>query len=463
MKRIRTKIAVVLLLAVTVSSCSKEYLEKKPYNALPVEDAIQSEADLLIAVRGNYSGLRTIDLYGRSIPLLGDLLGDNTYQSVSNSNRYTQFNQFAQSIADGNALLMWSNAYTSILRSNNIINSSIQETPAIKTYKGEAYALRALIYFELIRFFAKPYTESADAPGVPIVLNFNPTLKPGRNTVEEVYAQILSDLNQAYSLLGDYSNSSRFSKLAVKALEARVQLSKGDKTAARAAALEVINSNSFTLVGVDNYVSYWRNAAPLTNKLETLFEVSSDAVANLGFDALGNIYNQSGYGDFLCAPELFALYSETDVRRQLFEAGVRGGVPSIFVNKYVNIATDRDDTKVLRLSDVYLMAAEASVGTDDGAALSYLNAVATRRDPAFTGYSSSGNQLLEDILTERRKELAFEGQRFHDLNRLKRPIARSANAPAAARNIPYPFDKRILPIPQSEMDANPNMTQNGGY
>jgi hypothetical protein len=463
MKHTTIKIATLALLILSMSSCSKEYLEKKPYNALPVEDAIQSEADLLIAVRGNYSGLRTIDLYGRSIPLLGDLMGDNTYQSVTNSNRYTQFNQFAQSIADGNALLMWSNAYTSILRSNNIINSTIQETPAVKTYKGEAYALRALIYFELVRFFAKPYSEATDAPGVPIVLTFNPTLKPSRNTVGEVYAQILSDLNQAYALLGDYTNSSRFSKLAVKALEARVQLTKGDKTAARTAALEVINSNSFTLVEAENYVAYWRNPAPLTNKLETLFEVSSDAVANLGFDALGNIYNQTGYGDFLCAPELYALYTETDVRRQLLEEGVRGGAPSIFVTKYTNIATDRDDTKVLRLSDVYLMAAEASAGTDDAAAASYLNAVATRRDPAFSGYSSSGNQLLEDILTERRKELAFEGQRFHDLNRLKRPIARTSNAPAAARNIPYPFDKRLLPIPQSEMDANPNIAQNGGY
>jgi hypothetical protein len=145
------------------------------------------------------------------------------------------------------------------------------------------------------------------------------------------------------------------------------------------------------------------------------------------------------------------------------EEGVRGGAPSIFVTKYTNIATDRDDTKVLRLSDVYLMAAEATAGTDDAAAVSYLNTVATRRDPAFPGYSSSGSQLLEDILTERRKELAFEGQRFHDLNRLKRPITRSANAPAAARNIPYPFDKRVFPIPQAEMDANPNIVQNGGY
>ena len=147
MKHTTIKIAILALLILGTSSCSKEYLEKKPYNALPVEDAIQSEADLLIAVRGNYAGLRTIDLYGRSIPLLGDLMGDNAYQSVTNSNRYTQYNQFAQSIADGNALLMWSNAYTSILRSNNIINSSVQETAAVKLYKGEAYALRALIYF----------------------------------------------------------------------------------------------------------------------------------------------------------------------------------------------------------------------------------------------------------------------------------------------------------------------------
>lgn len=463
MNRIQINILITAFFLTVMTGCSKDYLEKKPYNALPVESAIQSEADLLIAVRGSYAGLRNLDLYGRTIPLLGDLLGDITYQSVSNSNRYTLYNQYAMSVADGNALNMWTAAYNVILRTNNIINANIQETDNVKIYKGEAYAIRGLVYFELLRFFARPYTESPTADGVPIILEFSPNTKPSRKTVAEVYTQILSDLGRAYTLLGSYSNSSRISKLAAKAIEARVHLTKGDKTAARTAALEVINSNEFTLVEGDNYVAYWRNPAPLTTKLETIFEISSDGVSNLSFDALGYIYNQNGYGDFLCADDLFALFSETDVRKSLLAEGVRGGTPAVFVNKYTNITTDRDDTKVIRLSELYLIAAEASLGTDDAAARNYLNEIATRRDPFFTGYTSSGDVLLEDVLTERRKELAFEGQRFHDLNRLKRPIMRSANFPSTARDIPYPFNKRLLPIPQAERDANPNISPNPGY
>lgn len=447
---------------VFLMSCSKDYLEKKPYNALPIEDALKSEADILVALRGAYASLRNVDLYGRTIPVLGDLMADVTYQSLSNSNRYTFYNQYATPVVDGNALGLWTAGYQTILRVNNIIASSVDGTANARQYKGEAHAIRALVYFELVRFFAKPYTDDPSGLGVPIITTFNITVKPKRNTVAEVYALILDDLSKAYSLITQTTNSSQFSKYAAKALEAKVHLFKADMANARTAALDVITNGGYTLVGANNYVTYWQNPAPLSNKLETLFEVSSDGVANLGFDALGYIYSQNGYGDMICASDLYTQYAATDVRRSLLTQGIRSG-PAVFVNKYTNIVTDRDDTKVLRLSDIYLIAAEASLASNESDARNYLNAVATRRDPSFIGFTSSGATLLEDILTERRKELAFEGHRFHDLNRLKRTINRSTDYPASARTIPYPFNRRLLPIPQAEMDANPNMVQNQGY
>lgn len=443
-------------------SCSKDFLEKKPYNALPVEDALQSEADILVALRGAYASLRNVDLYGRTIPVLGDLMADVTYQSLTNSNRYTFYNQYGTPVVDGNALGMWTAGYHTILRVNNILNSTIDGTATARQYRGEAHAIRALMYFELVRFFAKPFTDNPSDVGVPIITKFDIGVKPKRNTIAEVYALILDDLSKAYNLMTQTTNSSQFTKYAARALEAKVHLTKGDMANARTAAIDVINNGGYTLVGANNYVSYWQNPAPLSNKLETLFEVSSDGVANLGFDALGYIYSQNGYGDMICASDLYNSYTATDVRRSLLTPGTRSGA-AVFVNKYTNIVTDRDDTKVLRLSDVYMIAAEASLGTNETDARNYLNAVATRRDPSFIGFTSSGATLLEDILTERRKELAFEGHRFHDLNRLKRAINRSADYPASARTIPYPFNRRLLPIPQAEMDANPNMVQNPGY
>ena len=104
---------------------------------------------------------------------------------------------------------------------------------------------------------------------------------------------------------------------------------------------------------------------------------------------------------------------------------------------------------------------------DEAGARGYLNDLVAQRDPSFAGYSSSGATLLNDIVKERRKELAFEGDRFYDLNRLKQQISRASNTGAipAPLTIAYPEDKRLAPIPLTEIQANPNIAgeQNPGY
>ena len=124
----------------------------------------------------------------------------------------------------------------------------------------------------------------------------------------------------------------------------------------------------------------------------------------------------------------------------------------------------------LHEAEVYLIAAEASLPGNETDARSYLNDLMSMRDPAFAGYVSTGAQLLNDIVQERRKELAFEGDRFYDLNRLKRPIARSTNPGAIAAgtgnvnlNIPYPDTRRVAPIPQQEIVLDPKLQQNKNY
>jgi hypothetical protein len=109
--------------------------------------------------------------------------------------------------------------------------------------------------------------------------------------------------------------------------------------------------------------------------------------------------------------------------------------------------------------------AEAYYNTTDPVnALLKLNQVAKQRDPSFAGYTSSGAQILEDILTERRKELAFEGNRFWDLMRLQRSWTKIKNQdPLATVDVTPGNTNLLFPIPQTEMDANPNMKQNPGY
>jgi hypothetical protein len=140
------------------------------------------------------------------------------------------------------------------------------------------------------------------------------------------------------------------------------------------------------------------------------------------------------------------------------------------VNKYPNSSQpDKDEVKVIRMSEVYLIAAEAAYQTGNEAlALEYLNDVATERDATFAGYSSSGANLLNDILLERRKELAFEGHRYWDLQRYNLPVTRvnlAGNYTGVPLTIAPTSFRRILPIPQAELDANPNIRgqQNTGY
>lgn len=464
-----------------IGSCSKSFLDVQPPTSQNVSSALKSDADVLVAIRGMYAGMRSSNLYGRTIPLLGDLMADVTYISASNSNRYINQQAYVTTINDANVSGMWGGtgatggtvsfisvgAYSIILRANNIINAEIASTVNVDQYKGEAYATRALMYFELIRFFAKPYTDNADAPGIPIVLTYNPAILPPRNTVKEVYTQIVKDLTEAVRLMTVTAvNSSQFSKYAAKGLLAKVYLTMGDYANAKTAAEDVINNSGFTVVTAAAHAAYWANPAPRTDKVETLFEVSSDATNNAGTDALAYIYSQSGYGDMMAAKDLYNSYASTDVRIAYLKKKFRGGDSAWTVEKYSNVSniSEKDEVKVLRLSDVYLVAAEAAYNTgNETDAKKYVNYIAVRRTTSFTGYTSTGAALLNDILTERKKELAFEGDRFHTLNRLKLPIQRNTDYPVAARTIPYGDFRRILPIPQDELNANPSIQQNDGY
>ncbi|RYY28181.1 MAG: RagB/SusD family nutrient uptake outer membrane protein [Sphingobacteriaceae bacterium] len=451
------------------NSCKKDFLDRKPYTSVSTTDALKTASDMQIALTGTYAGLRSTNLYGRTLPVFGDLLADNIFVSIANSGRYLSEKTYSIVVNDDDVSSLWSNAYTVILRANNIIDAPLADGTAVKQYKGEAYAIRALLYFNLVRLFAKPYTDDPAALGVPLALHSDYTSLPKRNTVTEVYTQILADLEQAYTLMSAYNGSGTLSKYAARAIEAKVNLYKGDYQKAYEQSTDVISNSGFTLLTQADLPAYWASATPhdAGTKSETLFEVVSDGVNNNSYDELSNLYVQGGtsYGDLLVTKFLYDLYNSTDVRKQLILVGTRaksgGENPAYIVNKYQNVSGDFDDKKVIRLSEVYLIAAEAAARLANTAtALTYLNTLVAQRDAAIT-YASTGTQLLTDIQTERRKELAFEGDRFFDLNRLKQDINRTSEYPTGT--IKYGDTRRVLPIPQTELNVNPNITQNPGY
>lgn len=451
-----------------LTSCSDSFLDLQPYAQSGSADALNSESDLRIALMGTYADLRTVDMYGRTLMVYGDLMADNAFISIKNSGKYLAFDNYLILKDNSDFQNIWAYSYNTILRANNIINSAVAANDNVNQYKGEALAIRALMYFNLVRMYARPYSDDPSSAGVPIVLTYNPSLKPARNTVEEVYAQILSDLDQAYALQTQYSGSARFSKYAARALSAKVYLYMGQYQKALDYANEVINNSGFSLLKGTNLADYWNNPASNSSsvKIETLFEVSADATLNISANELTNIYNQGVAGDLLANEVLYRLYSDQDYRKSLIVPGsrVQGETNAYLVNKYRHYTGDIDDKKVLRMSDMYLIAAEAALrlpAPDEMQSRARLNALMAERDPSLS-YTSSGNQLLEDILTERRKELAFEGDRYYDLNRLKRDLVR-VGGNYSVRNISFSDYRRIAPIPLSETNANKNIVQNPGY
>jgi hypothetical protein len=471
MKKINKLYIIIAATFFIAVSCKKSYLEQTPFDSLTPDQALSSESALVNAVNGAYAGLRTQDanvaLFGRDFPILGDLMADNTYVETQNSGRYLIQYNYTMASSDDIAEAMWAQGYTDIMRVNRIIAANVTGGN-VAAVKAEAYAIRGLLYFKLINVFAKPYTDDPNALGVPLILDYDPYNLPGRSTVGQVYQQIVSDLKAGFQDGPDYVNSTRFSKYAIEALLAKVYLYMGDNTNALAAAKDVIDNSGFTLVDPGAYNAYWANPAKTDDKVETMFEVDADVINNNGFDDFAGMY-ENGYSDIYASSQLYDLYSASDVRRSLLITGTtKGGAAAYIVDKFPNATNgDRDNIKVLRLSDVYLTAAEASLPGDEAGARGYLNDLVAQRDPAFAGYNSSGATLLNDIVTERRKELAFEGDRFYDLNRLKAPIARVSNPGAipAPLTIAYPEDKRLAPIPLTEIQANPNIAdqQNPGY
>lgn len=488
-----SKVAVVsvgvALLAIT--GCKKSFIDQKPYNAVVIGDAIKNEADMSTAVNGMYASMRATDFYGRTYAVKGDLMGPDCFLSSANSGRYTQFNTYTIVNTDGYASNIWLNSYSCIKNANIIINSGLSiSNDNISQLYAEAYAVRALVYFDLVRNFAKPYSDNPDGPGVPIATAFDQNSKPARSTIKQVYAQVVSDLNKAISLAkftgGDVMsftttgqsrtvNSSFMSKYAIKALLARVYQNMGDWANAQTTALDVISNSGYSLVGSAGLVTYWKGTDPRADKMETLFEVTSDQNNSVGDGTLSAIYvskpNGGSYGDILATKTMYDSYTTTDVRKQLISPQTRSGQlgTAYYCVKYPpNDGKNYDDVKILRLSECYLIAAEAYYNNGDLLnANKYLNLVAQKRDPAAL-YVSAGTQVLEDILTERAKEFIFEGYRFWDVYRLKRSFVKpqgqdATNAIVTSITVTPATLNILFPIPQDEILVNTSMIQNSGY
>ncbi|MCB0531345.1 MAG: RagB/SusD family nutrient uptake outer membrane protein [Lewinellaceae bacterium] len=455
-----TRIITFLCFIFLMASCSKE-LELNPFQSLSTGEALADLASMRTAVNGAYDAMQSVGYYGREYLVMPETEANLVYLSIANSNRFIPSYTYQWTTADGDITDVWNIGYSTILRANNVINNidPLEGDAAEKNQiKGEALAIRAMVHFDLVRFFAKQYTNGNPSTdlGVPIILESG-IGEPARNTVEEVYNQVIADLTAAKGLLRD-EGIHRFSPNAAEALLARVYLYKGDWANAATAATNVIGAG-YTLA--DDVVAMF--AGPGSS--EEIFTLKNESSENRGSDNLGNIYIPAGYGDIRVTTDLMDLYEPGDSRANfIFKHTNNEFYQSKFSEQdgVVGLASP----KLLRLAEMYLIRAEARFRQNaaDPGVLSDLNAIRLKRGATQMMSLPNG---IGDILAERHRELAFEGHTAFDYWRTGTKMVRqqcdTGLEVSGVCEIEANDFRTVHPIPQREIDVNQSMVQNGGY
>lgn len=461
--------AIFLMFSLIITSCEDE-LEQLPPEQLSNELSLGTYDNLVLATNATYTQLYAVNWYGRDFTVIADLKGGNAKSSPLNSGRFQTEYNWANSQSESAGF--FDNAYNLIARANNVINAlvgfeELGVTQAqLDQLDGEAKFLRALAYFDLVRMYAQPYSYDPNSLGVPVVL-VTEIAEPARNTVAEVYTQIVADLLEAETKLaalstnglrGETDKVGLATKEAAQALLAKVYLYMEDWTNAAAYASKLISNSKYSLYTAAEYGTIWST----DGASEVIFEVYGNQTQTGwgGFDEIGYIYDPGGYGDVCASNQLLSLYEAGDVRANVFKTDSKYPGYS-WPNKYPGKEELRvNNIVVLRLAEMYLIRAEAVLNGASGNALNDYNAIRSNR-----GLAAATTVTLNNIYDERRRELCFEGNQLWDLSRTGRGLDRDEAETNIAGDIdiPFPDYRWAMPIDAFEMDNNSNMVQNPGY
>lgn len=469
-----------LLIPFFIISCGKSFLDREPSYYSNKTEAYSSIEAIQSALNGCYDGLQDYRYYGRNFYLMTEVYTDNAKLSSTNLSNFSSFYSYSLTSSTTELDGFWKIAYKIIARANNVIDATTKLQNVAYSKKkqilGEAYAIRALVYFDLVRVFAQTYAikngvDSANGAGghlgIPIVTIPNTKdslISPKRQTVDSVYKLIKSDFLKADTMLMSISVSKNvhvFSKEAVDALLSRVFLVMEDWYNAYSISSSIILSKEFSLVKNSDYINSWSQSS----NSESIFSISYQTNDNIGTNSLGYMLSRNGYGGISQTTDLYALYDDYDIRKKLY---FKVNSSDIFVSKYPGKlgVLGIDNIPVIRFSEMYFICAEAlaRLGSSKAQdmARGLLLEILTRSDNTVTTIDVTGHDLINVILNERRKELAFEGQRFFDLKRLQKAIIRN-DCKAPICTLHYPSYLFAMPIPISEVNANKNMVQNSGY
>ncbi len=479
-----------------VVSC-EGFLEKFPRSAMADEEAMENIEGIEGTLYGLYSRFIYSHLSTRN--LAGCLLTDNMKIAVSNSGRFITYPDNQENTS---SFVSWSARYNDINRTNMMMHY-LDEVEAdedrINRAKGQAYAFRGYLYFELLNIYARPYMHQEPlVQGQPlgVIIKTEPffgidesSFEP-RGTIEEGYQLVLDDLELAadyLSLAGAEKFPYRFSELSVNALLARVHLYMGNWQQAINYAEDVIAESPVGLVDKDNYMDAFAAAPGAESIMETAFTQDdrphvNNSVQGVAWRSPDGVF---GYGDVILRHDLIELleYNHTnkgdvrgDIRRLAEEPGLdltfehdKDGQLVVFSNKFGGHRGEYywDDGPVIRMSEMYLIAAEAYAELDNiDQSQYYLEEFRKHRmDEEHAGVDlDTREDLIDLVLTERRLEFFSEmSHRWFDLRRRGMNIPKGDPDEDPGTEVEFTDYRIVGRIPNAEIEANENAIQNPGY
>jgi starch-binding outer membrane protein, SusD/RagB family len=497
MKANKIYLLITILTASLLFGACKKVLEQEPQNTFDVTTRYQTLEDFSFSLNGTYGLFRRGNYYGNgssgSFSTLPDMMSDNTLETTASLVNYTSLANWTYAADDDNIRNTWLQAYAIISQANLTLNGTGQskkiddflanpnteEEAAI--IKGQALAIRAMVHFDLLRYFATDFKRNSTALGVPYITSVeisNPQNLPTRPTVKQTYDAIETDLLAALDLLEDYSSGNKYNidYVGVHAILSRMYLYAEEFGKAIQYASPAITA--VPVATLAQYPGIWRDES----NADIIWKCSFNAGEG---DPAANLYFASGNrNSFRMHSSVISLYTMNDTRYNIFTASINGGAgfdgnPRRVIVKFrgKNMFTDNVvDWKVFRTSEQLLIRAEAYArrnGSGDVAlAIADLNTLRSRRISSYTNLAglTAANTLIE-IARERRRELFGEGHRWFDLKRTTKTINRNPDcesaAAAAGTQCELASNDRAWtwPIPQSEIDANVNIAgqQNPGY
>ncbi|MBP6686872.1 MAG: RagB/SusD family nutrient uptake outer membrane protein [Lacibacter sp.] len=464
------------LIAVLVSGCKKTNLDLYPYNQIETSQAFNTEVDVNLALGGAYSGLRGMGNYKQ-----GEW--NIVYEAISDNIILNQQGRLSQQVFHnwqykGNATVgLFGQSYSVIRRTNAILENidKVPSTPAfVSNVKGQALALRALLYFEMARVYSKTYNLATTADStVPFITTTDPTILPSKISVKALYDFIVADLIAADAAIAASNGVGRLNKTVVQGILSKVYLYMGDWPKAITAATAALGATP-NLPNIATFPGIWTDAT----ETGVLFKTKNTLLDNA--NTLGVNYYQTVAGgirsEYNVDYDFYLLFANNDVRKASYILqSAYNGTNYNHVVKYAGktgFPAGVLDAKILRTAEVLLNRAEAHYrNLNEPAALADLVLLKSNRYTGYVPETLSGTALLAEIMKQRRLELAFEGERFFDLKRWGMAVTRSGKgdvadgtgAPSIFQTIPANDYRFNFPLPDGELTFNRNLKQVPGY